>query len=84
MNILDVILARPISLDEAEEALGRPDPEEEKDLRLHVSRCSKRWAMSYRMSKYNAVLLGQLRLLLILGLILAAIYLPPVQRFFHL
>lgn len=87
MGILDVLLARPVSLDDAEEALGRPEKEEEDNLALHVSRCAKRWAMSYRASKHNSAQLGQIRLLLLIGGIVALILSPPVQQWvarFHI
>lgn len=80
MGFLDVILARPVSLDDAEEALGRPEKEEEDNLALHVSRCAKRWAMSYRASKHNSAQLGQIRLLLLIVGIAALFYSPLVQR----
>ena len=80
MDLLDVLFARPISLDEAEEALGRPEAEEEDDLALHVSRCAKRWAMSYRASKHNSAQIAQLRLLLVIGIAAMVILSPPVQK----
>lgn len=80
MSILDVLLGRPISLDEAEEALGRPEKEEATDLSLHVSRCAKRWALSYRASRSNSAQLSQIRFFLILVGLLMVLNWPPAQK----
>jgi len=82
MSIVDVLLGRSAALDDAEEALGKPLEAEEHDLSLHVQRCAQRWAMSYRASKCNSAQLAQIRLFLLIVSIVAAFYLPPVQRFF--
>lgn len=65
MSILDTLLGRPPSLDEAEEELGQPGAEEAVDLPLHVARCGKRWKLSYRLSQTNNAQLTQLRLILL-------------------
>jgi hypothetical protein len=80
MALVDVLLGRSAALDEAEEALGKPLEAEEYDLSLHVQRCAQRWAMSYRASKCNSAQLAQIRLFLLLAAIIAAAYIPPVQR----
>lgn len=80
MTLMDVILGKSITLDEAEEELGRPDKAEETDLPLHVGRCAKRWAMSYRASKNNAAQLAQIRAVLIGTLAVLAFYSPPAQK----
>lgn len=80
MGILDVLLAKPIALDQAEEELGRPDKAEEGNLTLHVERCAKRWALSYRASKQNSAQLNQIRAFLIFAVIIALIYSPPLQH----
>lgn len=82
MSLVDVILGRSPTLDEAEEALGRPLEAEELDLSLHVQRCAQRWAMSYRASKSNSVQLAQIRLILLVVAVVAAAYSPPVQHYF--
>jgi hypothetical protein len=66
MNIFDALLGRSITMDEAEEELGKPEVAEEHDLPLHVQRCAKRWALSYRASKNNSAQLSQIRIILIL------------------
>ena len=80
MPVIDVLLGRSAALDAAEEALGRPIEAEEHDLSLHVQRCAQRWAMSYRASKCNSAQLAQIRLFLLIGAIIAATYIPPVNR----
>lgn len=80
MSILDVILGKSISLDEAEEELGRPDKAEETDLALHVTRCAKRWALSYRASRNNSAQLAQVRLMLAVITAIAVLYIPAVQN----
>lgn len=78
MDILDVVLGRVPSLDEAEEELGRPEEAEAHDLPLHVSRCAKRWALSYRLSRGNSNQLSQMRLLVIILIIAVALTNPKV------
>ncbi len=65
MGIWDVLLARPRGLDEAEEALGRPDVREAADLPFHIERCARRWDLSYRASKYNGAQIERLYWLVI-------------------
>jgi hypothetical protein len=79
MNIIDILFGRPVELDAAEEELGKPDEAEEYDLPLHVQRCAKRWALSYRASKHNAAQLAQIRYLLI-GFMLVALFSPYWQK----
>jgi hypothetical protein len=80
MNLVDMILGRAPSLEEAEEELGRPDMAEAEDLKLHVGRCAKRWAMSYRASKENSAQLAQLRLIALLVAIVMMITQPPIAK----
>lgn len=80
MKLLDVLLGTTISLDQAEEELGKPEKEEETDLALHVSRCAKRWALSYRSSRNNCAQLQQIRLILLILAASAIMYWPPAQR----
>lgn len=76
MNIFDALLGRSITMDEAEEELGKPEEAEENDLPLHVQRCAKRWAMSYRASKNNSAQLGQIRIILILMILYGLVVTP--------
>ena len=65
MPLIDILFGRSIPLDEAEEDLGRPDKAEAQDLSLHVSRCAKRWALSYRATQNLSAQLARIQLILI-------------------
>lgn len=80
MNIVDIILGRAPSLEEAEEELGKPEMAEADNLALHVERCAKRWAMSYRASKENSAQLAQLRMLILLAALVLVITQPPIAK----
>lgn len=69
MSMLDVLLGRVPEMDQAELNLGKPDEEEAKNLRYHVSRCALRWILSFNMSRANNVQIAQLRLLLIIAIV---------------
>lgn len=80
MIILDVLLGREPKLDDAEENLGKPDEQEAKDLKYHVSRCALRWIMSYRMSRSNNVQIAQTRMLLIIAIMVEVLTSAPAMR----
>ena len=65
------------SLDEAEEDLGKPEPLEESDLRLHVARCAKRWTFSYVQGRETKRAVDQLRVLVLLVVILTLVNARP-------
>lgn len=80
MGLLDVVMGKAVSVDDAEEALGRPDQAEAHDLALHVDRCGKRWALSYRASRNNSAQLAQIRLILALLAGYLILNSPPLQK----
>jgi hypothetical protein len=65
------------SLEEAEEELGKPEPSEESDLRLHVGRCAKRWTFSYIQGRETKRAVDQLRALVLLVFILTILNARP-------
>lgn len=84
MNLIDVIVGRASSIDDAEEELGKPDDMEAKDLPLHVYRCGKRWALSYRLSRNNSAQLAQIRVLLAIAGVIGVVDSPPGQKLWAL
>jgi hypothetical protein len=72
MNLLDVILGKEPSLNDAEESLGKPDHMEADNLSYHVEKCATRWVLSYRMSRTNNAQIAQVRLFVVALLVLEA------------
>jgi hypothetical protein len=82
MGFLDVFLARPRELDEAEARLGRPDPREASDLPFHIERCALRWDLSYRASRHNGAQIERLCIIIVLGVsLLIASDIGTVHKF---
>ncbi len=72
MSLLDVVLGRELSVDNAEETLGKPDDVEAHDLAYHVQRCAARWVMSYRLSRANNYQIAQVRFLVVVVICIEA------------